>query len=123
MPATWSPRDPNPLLRLKGWLKGGDAALFAACAALGLAAQPQLVAASDRIAPDTPDDGRWPPYAVLDAPPRLGNEPYGNNVIRTALERGVGLDVLAVFREGGGADAAQLAAREERLEEVRGVHA
>ena len=38
-----------------------------------------------------------------------------------ALERGVLLDVLAVLVERRRADAAQLAAREQRLQQVRGV--
>ena len=42
--------------------------------------------------------------------------------LEAALERGVLLDVLAVLVERGGADGAQLAAREHRLQEVRGVH-
>jgi len=42
--------------------------------------------------------------------------------LEAALERGVLLDVLAVLRERGGADASQLAARQGRLEHVGGVH-
>ena len=42
--------------------------------------------------------------------------------LEAALERRVLLDVLAVLVERGGADAAQLAARERRLEHVGGVH-
>ena len=42
--------------------------------------------------------------------------------LEAALERRVLLDVLAVLVERGGADRAQLAAREHRLEQVRGVH-
>ena len=42
--------------------------------------------------------------------------------LEPALEGGVLLDVLAVLVERRGADRAQLAAREHRLEEVRGVH-
>ena len=42
--------------------------------------------------------------------------------LEAALEGGVLLDVLAVLGEGGGADAAQLAARQRRLEQVGGVH-
>ena len=42
--------------------------------------------------------------------------------LEAALERGVLLDVLAIFVEGGGADGAQFAARQRRLEHVRGVH-
>ena len=49
---------------------------------------------------------------------RLGDE----DRLEAAGERGVLLDVLAVFVERGGADAVQLAARERRLQEVRGVH-
>ena len=41
--------------------------------------------------------------------------------LEAALERGVALDVLAVLVERGRADALQLAARERRLEDVRGV--
>ena len=42
--------------------------------------------------------------------------------LEAALERGVLLDVLAVLVERGRADAAQLAARERRLEHVGRVH-
>ena len=42
--------------------------------------------------------------------------------LEAALQRGVLLDVLAVLVERGRADAVQLAAREHRLEHVRGVH-
>jgi hypothetical protein len=42
--------------------------------------------------------------------------------LEAPLERGVLLDVLAVLVERGGADAVQLAAREQRLEHVAGVH-
>ena len=41
--------------------------------------------------------------------------------LKAALERGVLLDVLAVFIEGRGADGVELAAREHRLQHVRGV--
>ena len=41
--------------------------------------------------------------------------------LEAALERGVGLDVLAVLVERGRADGAQLAARQHRLQQVRGV--
>jgi len=44
------------------------------------------------------------------------------HLLEAALQRGVLLDVLAVFIQGGGADAAQLAARQRRLEHVAGVH-
>ena len=42
--------------------------------------------------------------------------------LEPAGERRVLLDVLLVFVERGGADAVQLAARERRLEQVRGIH-
>ena len=42
--------------------------------------------------------------------------------LEAALERRVLLDVLAVLVERGGADHAQLAARQHRLEHVAGVH-
>ena len=42
--------------------------------------------------------------------------------LEPALEGGVLLDVLAVLVEGGGADAAELAAGQGRLEQVGGVH-
>ena len=44
------------------------------------------------------------------------------HLLEAALERGVLLDVLAVLVERGGADHAQLAAGEHRLEHVAGVH-
>ena len=49
---------------------------------------------------------------------RLAHE----NDLEAAFERGVFLDVLAIFVERGGADGAQLAARQRRLQHVRGVH-
>ena len=42
--------------------------------------------------------------------------------LEAALQRGVLLDVLAVLVERRRADAVQLAARQHRLEHVRGVH-
>ena len=42
--------------------------------------------------------------------------------LEAPLQRGVLLDILAVFVERGRADAVQLAARERRLEQVDGVH-
>ena len=42
--------------------------------------------------------------------------------LEAAFERRVLLDVLAIFVERGGADGAQLAARQRRLEHVGGVH-
>ena len=44
------------------------------------------------------------------------------HLLEAALERGVLLDVLAVLVERGGADHAQLAAGQHRLEHVAGVH-
>ena len=44
------------------------------------------------------------------------------HLLEPALERGVLLDVLAVLVERGGADHAQLAAGEHRLDHVAGVH-
>lgn len=44
------------------------------------------------------------------------------DLLEAALQRGVLLDVLAVFIQGGGAYAMQLATRERRLEHVAGVH-
>ena len=43
--------------------------------------------------------------------------------LEAALQGGVLLDVLAVLVEGGGADHAQLAPGQHRLEHVGGVHA
>ena len=42
--------------------------------------------------------------------------------LEAPLERGILLDVLAIFVERGGADGAQLAARQRGLEHVGGVH-
>ena len=42
--------------------------------------------------------------------------------LEAAGERGVLFDMLAVFVERGGADAVQLAARQRRLQQVRGIH-
>ena len=44
------------------------------------------------------------------------------HLLEAALEGGVLLDVLAVLVERGGADHAQLAAGEHRLDHVAGVH-
>ena len=44
------------------------------------------------------------------------------DLLEAALEGGVLLDVLAVLVEGGRADQAQLAAGEQRLEHVAGIH-
>ena len=46
--------------------------------------------------------------------------PHKNN-LEAAFERGVFLDVLAIFVQRGGADGAQLSAGERRLQHVRGV--
>ena len=43
------------------------------------------------------------------------------HLLEAALQRGVLLDVLAVFVERGRADAVQFAARQRRLEHVAGV--
>ena len=53
---------------------------------------------------------------VLDR--RLGDE----DRLEAPRQRRVLLDVLLVFVERGGADAVQFAARQRRLEQVRGVH-
>ena len=42
--------------------------------------------------------------------------------LEAALQGGVFLDVLAVFVQGGGADALEFAARQGGLEHVGGVH-
>ncbi len=42
--------------------------------------------------------------------------------LEAALERGVLLDVLAIFVERGGAHALHLAATERRLDDIAGVH-
>ena len=42
--------------------------------------------------------------------------------LEAALERRVALDVFLVLAQGGRAYAAELAARERRLEDLRGVH-
>ena len=70
--------------------------------------------------------------AVVDLVPLLEAAEDGDGVrdaglahqhrLEPALERGVLLDVLAVLVQRGGADDAQLAARERRLEHVARVH-
>ena len=47
---------------------------------------------------------------------------FDQHLLEAALERGILLDVLAVFVERGGAHAMQLAARERGLEHVAGIH-
>ena len=49
---------------------------------------------------------------------RLGDQ-HG---LEAPLERRIFFDVLAIFVEGGRADGAQFAARQRRLQHVRGVH-
>src|SRR5207342_2407468 len=68
------------------------------------------------------------PDAVMDLVPLLETAQNRDRVVGTrladedgleaALERGVLLDVLAVLIEGGGADGAELAAREHRLQKI-----
>ena len=60
--------------------------------------------------------------AAQDADGLLDRRLVDEDRLEAALERGVLLDVLAVLVEGGRADRVQLAAREHRLEQVRGVH-
>ena len=52
----------------------------------------------------------------------LGGRLTDEDLLEAPLEGGVGLDVLAELVEGGGADHAQLAAGEQRLDHVAGVH-
>src|SRR5205809_1060412 len=52
---------------------------------------------------------------------RLDARLADQHLLEAALERGVLLDVLAVFVKRGGADAMQLAARQSRLQHVAGV--
>src|SRR5262245_152998 len=63
--------------------------------------------------------------AILDAEQHLDRLALGRRIdldrLEAALERTILLDVLAVFRRGRGADAANLAARQRRLEDVGGV--
>ena len=61
-------------------------------------------------------DAAQDPDGVLDA--RLADE----HLLEPALQRGVLLDALAVLVQRGGADHAQLAAGQHRLEHVAGVH-
>ena len=42
--------------------------------------------------------------------------------LEAALQRGIFLDIFLVFVERGGADGTQFAARQSRLQHVRGVH-
>ena len=60
--------------------------------------------------------------AAEDADGVLDRRLVDDDWLKAPLERGVLLDVLAIFVERGGADAAQLAARERGLEHVAGVH-
>ena len=48
----------------------------------------------------------------------LGN----HHRLETAFERGILFDVLAIFVERGGANCAQFASRQRRLQHIRGVH-
>ena len=56
LPRSWTPGDVNPLRQLSGWLKGTDAALFAACQAQGL--EPYL-----RIIYELDDDSVTLPFS------------------------------------------------------------
>ncbi len=60
--------------------------------------------------------------AAQDGDGRLHARLADQDLLEAALQRGVLLDVLAVFVERGRADAVQLAARQRRLEHVAGVH-
>ena len=60
--------------------------------------------------------------AAQDGDGRLHARLADEDLLEAALQRGVLLDVLAVFVERGGADAVQFAARERRLEHVARVH-
>ena len=60
--------------------------------------------------------------AAEDADGLLDGRLSHQNRLEPALERRVLLDVLAVLRQRGGADAAQLAAGERRFEQIRRVH-
>ena len=62
------------------------------------------------------------PQAAQDADRVLDRRLVDHDRLEAPLERGVLLDVLAVLVERGRADRVQLAAREHRLEHVRGVH-
>ncbi|KAM5535778.1 hypothetical protein V8D89_010592 [Ganoderma adspersum] len=48
-PKAWTRRMESPLKSLRAWLKGGDAALFAACAELGVEPLLRLVCKGDRF--------------------------------------------------------------------------
>ena len=54
LPKSWTRGDSNPLDALQGWLKGGDAALFSACATLGLNPRLYLVYEDDDWEPIFP---------------------------------------------------------------------
>ncbi len=60
--------------------------------------------------------------AAQDGDGRLDARLVDQHLLEAALQRGILLDVLAVFVERGGADAVQLAARQRRLEHVAGIH-
>ena len=59
--------------------------------------------------------------AAQDADRVLDGRLIDQHRLEAALERGVLLDVLPVLAQRGGADGVQLAARQHRLEHVRGV--
>ena len=60
--------------------------------------------------------------AAQDGDGRLHRRLGGHHRLKAALQGGILLDVLAVLVQGGGADGAQLAARQGRLQQVGGVH-
>ena len=60
--------------------------------------------------------------AAQDGDGRFHRRLGGHHRLEAALQGGVLLDVLAVLVQRGGADGAQLAARQGRLEQVGGVH-
>ncbi len=59
--------------------------------------------------------------AAQDGDGRLHRRLVHQHFLEAALERGILLDVLAVFVERGRADAVQLAARQRRLQHVAGI--
>ena len=87
-PAAWAPRSPEPLESLKGWLKGGDDALFRACGASGLSPYLRLVYEGDGY---DVDDLK----IVVDCMPTLEGVEYG--LERALLHEERGTVIISTF--------------------------
>ena len=87
IPKVWTDGMENPLNSLKAWLKGSDAALFAACDELGVQPRLRLVCKQFAFDDDESDE------VMLDRMLELGD--YVENADVDLQERGGGLRVIS----------------------------